>query len=85
LPATLFTESSAGGALSACAAATSVGLDVAICKGHCEDGYAACLDNCVADFGSCPVDTPRLNCIQAYRACTKSCQDERAQCLARCG
>jgi len=54
------------------------------CGQPCNDAYSACLDNCVADFESCPVETPRLNCVQAYRACVKSCKDQQTQCLGAC-
>jgi hypothetical protein len=60
-------------------------VDGAICRQHCEDGYSGCLDNCVADFESCPAETPRLNCVQAYRQCVRSCRGDRSLCLARCG
>jgi alpha-tubulin suppressor-like RCC1 family protein len=60
-------------------------VDGAICRQHCEDANATCQDNCVADFESCPAETPRLNCVQAYRLCVKSCRDERGRCVANCG
>jgi photosystem II stability/assembly factor-like uncharacterized protein len=54
------------------------------CGQRCNDDYSVCLDNCIADFESCPVETPRVSCVQAYKACVKTCKDQKAQCLATC-
>jgi photosystem II stability/assembly factor-like uncharacterized protein len=54
------------------------------CEQPCEEAYSTCQDNCIADFEACPIETPRLNCIQALKACMRRCNDERRQCLASC-
>jgi hypothetical protein len=56
----------------------------AICQKDCNDVDATCEDNCTADFESCPIETPHLDCIKAFRACLKYCTNQQAQCLAKC-
>ena len=54
------------------------------CGQPCEDAYSTCQDNCIADFEACPAETPRVNCVQALKACMRACTAARDQCLASC-
>lgn len=54
------------------------------CGERCDRDDSTCQDSCIADFGSCPAETPHLDCVKALKACLKSCSNQHAQCLASC-
>jgi hypothetical protein len=61
-----------------------IAFQVVPCLQDCDNAYSMCQDNCIADFESCPVETPHINCVKAFKACMKSCDADKAQCQAKC-
>lgn len=54
------------------------------CGQPCDDAYSMCQDSCIADFESCPAETPHLDCVRALKLCMNGCSAQRDQCLANC-
>ena len=54
------------------------------CRERCDRDDAACQDSCIADFQSCPAETPHRDCEKALRTCLRDCSNKHAQCLASC-